>query len=254
MVQVEAIKAYKDNYIWALQGSDNKEVVVVDPGLAEPVFAYLKEQGKTLAAILITHHHWDHTTGVEALKQAYPQITVYGPKNSPFTQVDVALGEDDTFSVLGCDFKVRTTPGHTLDHICYIGVGLVFCGDTLFSGGCGRLFEGSAEQMWQSMQVFRALDDNTQVYCTHEYTQANMQFAAASQPNNADVLAYQRQVEAKRAQDINTLPSTIGLEKRINPFLRADEIALSALPPQYRPQQDDAAGKFAALRAWKDNF
>ncbi|MBS3798616.1 hydroxyacylglutathione hydrolase [Pseudoalteromonas sp. BDTF-M6] len=254
MAQVEAIKAYKDNYIWALQGSDNKQVVVVDPGLAEPVFAYLKEQNKTLAAILITHHHWDHTTGVAALKLAYPGITVYGPKNSPFTDVDVALSDGDTLKVLNYDFQVRATPGHTLDHICYFGAGLVFSGDTLFSGGCGRLFEGSAEQMWQSMQVFRALDDKTLVYCTHEYTQANMQFAAASQPHNEAVLSYQHQVETKRAQDIITLPSTIGLEKRINPFLRADVISLGAIPPQFRPQDDEPNAKFAALRAWKDNF
>ncbi|WP_462157965.1 hydroxyacylglutathione hydrolase [Pseudoalteromonas sp. GB56] len=254
MAQVEPIKAYSDNYIWALCCKDDNRVVVVDPGQAEPVLAYLKENNKTLDGILITHHHWDHTTGVAQLKQQFPDITVYGPQNSPFEGIDSALNEGDSIKVIGYDFAVLETPGHTLDHICYIGEGFIFCGDTLFSGGCGRLFEGTPAQMWHSLQKLSALDESTLVYCTHEYTQANMRFASACQQNNDDVQAYSKKVDDLRDQGLITLPSTIGLENRINPFLRPEEISIQSFPAHQRPSSEDPESKFAALRKWKDDF
>ncbi len=254
MAQVEPIKAYSDNYIWALSSADDNRVVVVDPGQAEPVLAYLQENNKTLAGILITHHHWDHTTGVAQLKLQFPDITVFGPKDCPFEGIESALSEGDSINIIGYDFTVLETPGHTLDHICYVGDGFIFCGDTLFSGGCGRLFEGTPTQMWHSLQKLSSLDENTLVYCTHEYTQANMRFASACQRTNDDVQAYAEKVNELRAQDLITLPSTIGLEKRINPFLRPQEISLQTFPPHQRPNDEEAESKFAALRRWKDDF
>ena len=255
MVQVDAINAFNDNYIWALVHPTKPHVYVVDPGDAEPVMRYLEQHDYQLAGILVTHHHWDHTTGVAALKQAYPEAPVYGPQNSPFTGIEHTLADGDNIDVFGLNFLVRATPGHTLDHISYINEQLVFCGDTLFSGGCGRLFEGTPEQMWQSMQTFLTLSDETLVYCTHEYTQANMAFASAAQPEDAEVQRYTNKVNALREQQQMTLPSTIGQEKRINPFLRADKISPQALPTAYRPATSgEPSAIFAGLRAWKDNF
>lgn len=254
MAQVEPIKAFSDNYIWALGAKGTDHVIVVDPGQAEPVISYLQEHNKELVGILVTHHHWDHTTGITELKQRYPDAHVYGPQNSPFEGIETTLNEGDKLNLIGYDFTVIATPGHTLDHICYLADGFIFCGDTLFSGGCGRLFEGSAEQMWQSLQKLRALPNDTQVYCTHEYTQANMKFASACDDDNQDVHQYVDKVNSLREQDAITLPSTIGLEKRINPFMRPEHIAMQRIPVHLRPHEDSTEAKFAALRKWKDNF
>ncbi|MFY8272682.1 hydroxyacylglutathione hydrolase [Pseudoalteromonas sp. SSDWG2] len=254
MAQVEAIKAFSDNYIWALHSKRDNQIIVVDPGQAEPVLDYLKRTGKKLAAILITHHHWDHTTGVAALKQHFPRVKVYGPKNSPFEGIDVALVDGNDIEVLEHHFHIIATPGHTLDHICYQANKYIFCGDTLFSAGCGRLFEGSAEQMWQSMQKFIGMDDKTLVYCTHEYTQANLDFATACMPNDTEIAAYANKVSQLRSRDKITLPSSIGREKRINPFLRPQSVMMDTFPAHLRPQTEDALAKFTALRLWKDDF
>lgn len=253
MVQVNAIPAFNDNYIWCMQSPDN-QAVVVDPGDAAPVLAYLQQQQLTLQAILVTHHHWDHTNGISELLARFAYIEVYGPANSPYKGITHPLCHQDELTVLGVPFTIAHTAGHTLDHICYLNPDFCFSGDTLFSGGCGRLFEGTAEQMWQSLQHLLALPDTCKLYCTHEYTQANLAFARAVEPDNRALQDYSTHVDTLRQQQRITLPSTIGLEKKINPFLRANIIECSQLLCEYRPQNNEPAAIFAGLRAWKDNF
>jgi hydroxyacylglutathione hydrolase len=253
MVQVDPIKAFSDNYIWALK-KENK-VWVVDPGQAEPVFDYLKQTDTTLAGILITHHHWDHTNGVEALLNAFKNIPVYGPAHSPFEGISHKLNDSDEIIVADTKFKIISTPGHTLDHICYINDAFCFTGDTLFSAGCGRLFEGDAEMMWHSLAKFDEYSDDTLIYCTHEYTQANLRFALAVEPNNANLLAYTEKVQKLRDNNQPSLPTHFGLERAVNPFLRAsEENSLVHVPKHLIQDTNENWQKFAALRAWKDEF
>ncbi|RUO79067.1 hydroxyacylglutathione hydrolase [Pseudidiomarina taiwanensis] len=237
-MQVEAIRAFTDNYIWALSEPDRDQVVVVDPGAAQPVKDFLQRKNAQLSAILVTHHHWDHTNGIAELVAAY-QVAVFGPANSPFAGITQPLNDSEVLSPPGLDveFKVIATPGHTLDHIGYYGDGKLFCGDTLFSAGCGRMFEGTPEVFHKSLQQLAELADETLVYCTHEYTQANLNFAITALPTSEALVNYAAKVAKLRAEDACTLPSTIGLEKQINPFLRAQNVA-----------------EFARLRAAKDNF
>ncbi len=250
MAQVTPLNAFDDNYIWALTHTST-DSVVVDPGDAVPVLDFLKAKQKQLSAILITHHHWDHTNGVAALKAAFPECVVYGPANSPFEGIDVTLTEGDTVTFWqGLTLSVLATPGHTLDHISYVHDEMLFCGDTLFSGGCGRLFEGTAEQMWQSLRKLKALPSTTPVYCTHEYTLANLAFAKTIEPINADLADYQTLCQTKREQGLPTLPTDLATEAKINPFLRADE----AIQRSTVELSDDAtpAEVFAAIRKAKD--
>ncbi|OUS68679.1 hydroxyacylglutathione hydrolase [Pseudoalteromonas sp. A601] len=261
MVQVKAIKAFSDNYIWCITDSQSQLAWVVDPGQAEPVLAHLKDAGLTLAGILITHHHYDHTDGVADLCKAFPGIMVYGPSNSPFTGITNTLSEGDKVTVFDTEFVITHTPGHTLDHICYLNPALAFTGDTLFSGGCGRLFEGSAEQMQHSFDKLKQLPDACKIYCTHEYTQANLAFALAVEPNNADLIEYVHWVDTKRSNDEITLPSTIAVEQKINPFMRSDISGISQnIPTEYQNksknilQNNEPWQNFAGLRTWKDHF
>jgi hydroxyacylglutathione hydrolase len=257
MVQVKAIKAFSDNYVWCLTTSKNTQAWVVDPGQAQPVIAHLAEHNLTLGGILITHHHYDHTEGVAELVKAYPNITVYGPANSPFKGITHSLNDGQNISVLNTPFNIITTPGHTLDHICYINNELAFTGDTLFSGGCGRLFEGTSEQMWQSFNKLRKLPTRCRVYCTHEYTQANLAFAKAVEPHNPDLMAYSKKVDAQRNQNQITLPTSIGLELKINPFMRSDLASITELLPKefcLVTKNNEPWENFASLRAFKDNF
>lgn len=261
MLQVKAIKAFSDNYIWCISEPDSTQAWVVDPGQAEPVLAHLNKAGLTLAGILITHHHYDHTDGVAELCQQFKNIDVYGPRNSPFKGITKPLAENDIITVLDTEFTVITTPGHTLDHICYLHPSLAFTGDTLFSGGCGRLFEGNAEQMQHSFDKLKKLPPECEVYCTHEYTQANLTFALAVEPNNLDLIEYAQWVDIQRQNNRITLPSTLALELKINPFMRTDIAGiLKHLPETYNPstkntlQNNEPWQNFAGLRIWKDNF
>lgn len=254
-IQITAIPAYTDNYIWCL--ADGQHCVVVDPGDAAPVLEAIGRHGYTLSAILITHHHWDHTNGIDALLSAYPGIPVFGPHNPAISQITHHLGAGDSIDVPGIDvsLSVFEVPGHTLDHIAYLGNGWLFCGDTLFSGGCGRLFEGTPEQMWASLRQLSELPDNTKVYCTHEYTQANLAFAQAVDPHNQQLNEYSRQVDNKRNQLQPTLPSTIGQEKAINPFLRvSDARIIQHVEEHVGETLNNDAAVFGALRRWKDQF
>ena len=260
-LRITPIPAFTDNYLWLLErGSD---AAIVDPGDAAPVERALAERGLTLAAILVTHHHADHIDGLPALTRAHPGVPVYGPAAEQIRGVTHALREGDRVTALDVAFTVWEVPGHTLGHIAYVadepppehGPGFVLCGDTLFSAGCGRLFEGTAEQLHRSLQRLATLPPDTRVYCTHEYTLANLAFAAMVEPQRPELAAAIAEVRQRRRRHEPSLPSTIGRERLINPFLRATEPAVA----QAAQRQAGAplAGEievFAALRRWKDGF
>ncbi|MFW9268975.1 hydroxyacylglutathione hydrolase [Pseudomonas sp. D2-30] len=255
MIQITALPAFNDNYIWLLQDHSTQTCAVVDPGDAAPVQGWLEAHPDwVLSDILVTHHHHDHVGGVAALKSA-TGATVYGPASENIPARDIALNDHAKVNVLGLDFDVYAVPGHTLGHIAYYHRGLLFCGDTLFAAGCGRLFEGTPEQMHHSLGRLAALPEDTLVYCTHEYTLSNLKFAAAVEPSNPDVAARLEKVTQQRNQGIITLPSTLALEKLTNPFLRTAETSVKQKADERNGQPNQTASEvFAALRAWKDKF
>jgi hydroxyacylglutathione hydrolase len=256
-MQLIPIPAFSDNYIWALH--DGRRALVVDPGEAEGVARWLKQEGLRLDTILITHHHADHTGGVAALREA-TGAHVIGPAYETMPEPLQRVSGGNTVEVLGLRFDVIDVPGHTAGHIAYYtpamdGAPLLFCGDTLFSGGCGRLFEGTPVQMLDSLTRLAALPGNTRVCCTHEYTLSNLKFAQAIEPDNAALAAYVAHCQAQRAQNFPTLPSSIGLERQINPFLRTGEPAVVRSAQAHEPGRPaDAVSVFATLREWKNVF
>ncbi|MCG7598336.1 hydroxyacylglutathione hydrolase [Halomonas sp. McH1-25] len=255
MMSVIPIPAFSDNYIWLLLQDNSTEVAVVDPGDAHPVIDYLEREGLRLSTVLVTHHHHDHTGGLAELAKRYsPRII--GPENPQIKEIDERVGEGDSCRVLGRRFEVMAVPGHTLDHIAFFAAGtpsLLFCGDTLFCGGCGRLFEGSPEQMYRSLTRLAKLPEETMVFAAHEYTLANLRFAQAADPDNAardrHLLECQRARESNRA----TLPTTIARERQINPFLRVEDKRVQATAAT-QGESDTPLATFTTLRAWKDNF
>ncbi|WP_434575962.1 hydroxyacylglutathione hydrolase [Pseudomonas sp. Z3-6] len=255
MIQISALPAFTDNYIWLLQDHSTQRCAVVDPGDAAPVQAWLDAHpGWVLSDILITHHHHDHVGGVQALKKA-TNATVYGPASENIPARDHGLNDNDKVHVLGWDFDVHAVPGHTLGHIAYYHHGLLFCGDTLFAAGCGRLFEGTPAQMHHSLSRLAALPEDTLVYCTHEYTLSNLKFAAAVEPGNPDIAARLEKVSRQRDEGVITLPSTLALEKLTNPFLRTAETSVKQKADERNGQRNQTPSEvFAALRAWKDTF
>ena len=257
MLKVEPIRAFADNYIWVIRGSaDPTRVAIVDPGDAAPVVSGLEERGLHLTCILITHHHPDHVGGIPDLLSRF-SVPVYGPARETIPGITHKLGEGDrvTLAEMGLEFRILDVPGHTAGHIAYVGHGAVFCGDTLFSAGCGRLFEGTPEQMANSLDKLAKLDPQTRVYCTHEYTLSNLRFAQAVEPGNSALAAYSAECQAKRACDESTIPSTIALEHSVNPFLRcATQSVKQAAEAHVGHALDSSVAIFAAVRAWKDGF
>lgn len=257
-MNISPIPAFTDNYIWELD--DGSKAYVVDPGDAKPVIAFLEAQELTLAGIIITHHHWDHTGGIKDLLELWPGIPVYGPANEDIPEVTHPLKEGDTAHILGKTFKIIDVPGHTSGHIAYYHESfedhdVLLCGDTLFSSGCGRLFEGTAAEMFESLSKLRELPAETLVYCTHEYTQANLKFAQAVEPNNPDIAARIKQVEELRAKGEPSVPTTLGLERKVNPFLRWDAPeVIAAANEQAGTMTHEPVEVFAAIRGWKDRF
>ena len=252
------LPAFTDNYIWMLH--DAQSAVVVDPGDAAPVLRALSRLGLRLQAILVTHHHGDHVGGVQALREA-TSATVYGPAREPIPEPLTRLAQGDSVEVLGLRFSVIDVPGHTAGHIAYYGpdvagLPVLFCGDTLFSGGCGRLFEGTPAQMLASLDALAHLPDETRVCCAHEYTLSNLKFACAVEPDNAQLLQYTASCEALRGEGRPTLPSRMATERGINPFLRTRESSVAkaaqAFDASVNPQ--DPVAVLAALRQWKNEF
>lgn len=257
MIQIDALPAFNDNYIWLLQDAGSKRCAVVDPGDAAPVQAWLEAHpGWQLSDILITHHHFDHVGGVETLKNA-TGARVAGPATEKIPARDLDLNDNDEIEVLGLRFQIMAVPGHTLGHIAYYHAGqnLLFCGDTLFAGGCGRLFEGTPQQMHQSLSHLAALPPRTLVYCTHEYTLSNLRFAHAVEPDNARLSERLAEVTRWREDSRISLPSTIELELATNPFLRTREPSIiAAAKGRENGQSSEPSAVFACLRAWKDSF
>ena len=250
------LPALDDNYIWLLQGTGG-HAVIVDPGAADPVDQALARLGLHLAAILITHHHADHIGAVGTLRERHPQARVYAPHDARIARADVRVSGGDCVRIdtAALAFDVLDLSGHTRSHIGYYGHGALFCGDTLFSLGCGRLFEGSAEQMLAALDRIAALPDDTWVCCAHEYTQANARFAALVDPNNSALHARVAEVAALRARHQPTLPVALGRERVSNPFLRCDSAAVRAAVAQHVGHAPPTrVARFAALRAWKDGF
>ncbi len=249
------LPAFDDNYIWMLH--DGHQALVVDPGDAQPVLQALQAQHLQLQAILVTHHHADHVGGVAELRAA-TGATVHGPVREALPEPLQRYSEGDVLELLGLRFEVLDVPGHTAGHIAWYcaqadGAPLLFCGDTLFSGGCGRLFEGTPAQMLASLDKLAALPGHTRVCCAHEYTLSNLRFARVVEPDNTALQQYTQRCEGLRARQQATLPSTLALERDINPFLRTREPAV-VQAVQARAQSHDEAGIFAALRLWKNDF
>lgn len=257
---ISALPAFQDNYIWILTSDDGRSICAVDPGDPAPVQAYIEANDLRLDCLLITHHHPDHTGGIAALA-AQHHCRVIGPQNPAIAGITESVAEGDSVEVMGSSLRVLEVPGHTLDHIAFIvpsdtkNPSRLLCGDTLFAGGCGRLFEGTPEQMLGSLNKLAELPTETEVYCTHEYTQANLRFAKACEPANTELSSRAVAVDALRAANEMTLPSTLGLELATNPFLRCKEEGVIAAAEKFsgvRPATTVEA--FAAIRAWKDEF
>jgi len=257
MLSISPIPAFSDNYIWCV--AHNGEAIIVDPGDAAPVLKHLEHHQLKLSAILITHHHYDHVDGIASLCERYPQTPVYGPQNH-CPNITQRLSHGQTISLFDCNIDVIAVPGHTLDHIAYYVSDntpnpLLFCGDTLFAGGCGRLFEGTAEQMLTSLRLISALPANTAVYCAHEYTLSNLHFASTVEPENEQLQQRIQQAKQRRADGLPTVPSELALELLTNPFLRTGKNTVQASVIAHSElkcwKEKDI---FASLRKWKDDF
>ncbi len=263
-LRIHPVPAFSDNYIWCLSDPESGKTLIVDPGQADPVLDYLNTNGLTADAILITHHHPDHTGGVASIRQRVPDVRIIGPQNSPFKGATETVRSGDEVAWEGLIFHVMAVPGHTLDHVAYFSNTQVndntvlFCGDTLFACGCGRLFEGSPEQMHHSLKSLRQLPDNTAVYCAHEYTLANLRFARHWLPHDQALAQFEADCVALRQQGKPTVPTTIGQEKRLNPFLRWDDVDVIKATEEYCSQKQLPATSdceiFAAIRHGKDHF
>lgn len=251
-LEITALRAFEDNYIWAL--THGRGCILVDPGQAGPALEFLDRGGLELTTILLTHHHPDHIGGVAEILECH-SARVYGPDDVRMPPETETCRDGDRVGIdapeLG--FDVIETPGHTTSHIAFHGHGMLFCGDTLFSAGCGRLFEGTPAQMQASLDRLAALPDTYRVYCGHEYTLANCRFAREVEPDNRSLEEHTRRVERLRDEDRITLPSTLGVEKRINPFLRTREPAVIDAARRREPESDpSAASVFGVIRRWKD--
>lgn len=251
MFSVSLIPAFKDNYIWLL--TQGQRAAVVDPGDAAPVLARLDADGLVLESILITHHHADHQGGVAALVERW-QPEVFAPAAESITGCSRPLNGGERIEVLGQSIDVMAVPGHTLGHLAYRAPGLLFCGDTLFGAGCGRLFEGTAAQMSASLEAIAALPAQTLIYCAHEYTEMNLRFALAVEPDNPALQQRVAKVAALRAAGRSSVPSTLAEELATNPFLRCAEPVVMAAAMQHGAVGTSKEAVFAAIRGWRNNF
>ena len=254
MINIEPIEAFSDNYIWLL--TTNEGSLVIDPGESNNLLKILKEKDLDLKAILITHHHYDHTGGIEEILSA-KSIDVYGPNNN-INSINIRVSNESKINLLGIEFEVIEIPGHTLDHIAFFsennGNPILFCGDTLFAGGCGRVFEGTFEQMYDSLSILKKLPLNTKIYSGHEYTESNLKFATNVEPLNQKLISRYNEVIKLRRQGLSTLPTTIELELETNPFFRVDQNEIQKLISEKFNTPKNNKDIFTAVRKWKDNF
>ncbi|MDT8364597.1 MAG: hydroxyacylglutathione hydrolase [Nitrosomonas sp.] len=254
MITIHPVRAFKDNYVWIIH--NQRFAVIVDPGDAPPVSLYLRQHKLQPVAIFCTHHHNDHTGGNTALVQEF-SIPVYGPAHERVPACEHALIDGETVLIqkLAAEFSVLDVPGHTAGHIAFYGHNALFCGDTLFSCGCGRIFEGSAQQMYASLQKLVNLPDETEIYCAHEYTLANIEFARMIDPDNTALLEFEKVCRQKLANNLPTLPSSLAIERTINPFLRCDQTSIINRASQHHGQPlEDPVSVFSVLRNWKNSF
>lgn len=256
MLQIHAVAAFSDNYIWLIQSAENRDVLIVDPGDAGPVIKYVEKNDLQPAAILVTHHHADHVGGIRRLDDLY-DLPVFGPQREHIKTVDTPLyaQADQLLHSAFPHFRIIDTPGHTPGHISYLVEDNLFCGDTIFAGGCGRLLGGTAEQLFNSLEKIKQLNDATKLYCAHEYTLNNLQFALAVDPDNTALIERYAKTETLRGQQIATVPSLLFEEKLTNPFLRCDTAEIKQAAEAYAGQPlDTPLAVFKVLRAWKDEF
>lgn len=255
MINIKPLKAYTDNYIWLLES--NEEVSVVDPGDAKPVLDYLNKTNKNLKDILITHHHFDHTGGINEILSHFP-VDVFGPFDNGIENINKKIKDGDKINTIGIEFEIIEIPGHTLDHIAFFsennGSPILFCGDTLFAGGCGRVFEGTFDQMYESLNKLKILPDNTSVYCGHEYTLSNLIFAKEAEPFNQNTLSRYNEVLKLREKGSPSIPSLLSTELKTNPFLRSDVKEVQENISSKFKTAKEPKEIFKALRSWKDNF
>ena len=256
MISITPVPAFSDNYIWVVHNKEH--AIVVDPGDAEPVKDFLNENGLELVAIFCTHHHYDHIAGIQRLSDLYGP-DVYGPRNEKIPCITTAVGEGDMVEITKLDFSCRVIdiPGHTLGHVAYLWDGGMFCGDTLFGAGCGRIFEGTPAQMHDSLQRLAKQPDNTLVYCTHEFTESNLGFAEICEKNNIHIQQRIQNVRFLRQKGLPTLPSNIKLEKETNPFLRCTEPEILTNVGKYFGEDFSGLSDleiFSALRKWRDLY
>jgi hydroxyacylglutathione hydrolase len=256
MLQIIPLPALKDNYIWLLKNKASNHIAIVDPSEAEPVLNLIESDGLIPIAIMITHHHWDHVGGIAGITKKY-NIPVYTPKTESVAGSTNPVGEGDIVSLpeLELEFNILDVPGHTSGAVAYYTKDMVFSGDTLFTAGCGRMFEGTPPQMLTSLSKFKTLPDDTLLYCGHEYTVSNLQFAANVEPENNEI--QERLSQAKQLRDKNqpTIPATLLIEKRTNPFLRCEQASvINAANAHSSKKLDKPHEIFAEIRRWKDNF
>ena len=261
MFEVIPIPAFKDNYLWLVVNRLNQNCLVVDPGSAEPIFEYIKRHKLNLTAVLVTHNHWDHVNGIPDLCNQFSNIDVYGPAKEDIDSVTIPLSgnEEIYLSAIGLTFSVLSVPGHTHGHIAYLNTGMeqpvLFCGDTIFSSGCGRLFNGTIEQLFASLNVLRRLSPATLVYCAHEYTLKNIAFAKAVEPKNEGLKAREAEVKGLLSSGKPTLPTTMGTELMVNPFLRLANPVVRTSAEQFAGHKVSSSLEvLQVLRAWKDIF
>lgn len=250
-MNITSIRALQDNYIWLI--TKNQHCIIVDPGDAQPVYNAIKQQNLIPAAILITHHHADHTAGIRAIIEQF-KVEVYGSIHNKNPYIIQKVKDHDSITPMELELTAIATPGHTNDHMAYYGHGMLFSGDALFAAGCGRIFEGTAQEMYNSLTKLASLPNDTLVYCAHEYTLNNLKFAQIIEPNNPEIAARIKKCQELLQQGLPTLPSTIGLEKATNPFLRcAESSVIAAVQKHSGKSATDPVELFHALREWKNS-